>query len=181
MYCLPGDVRDVLYPGTATTVSSGAANLDSEFLLQFIAEAENEVNARLAVRYTVPFPDDTVPQVVATITRDLAAFYADASNRGQLAYSGQFDPILMRRDRASTLLDQLAKGQAELGQVIVTTDGTDGSHGTDAGRAGVVINTVRGGLTRPGMRGGGGDSLNMGGVDWEYHPWGPYGPYGGWW
>lgn len=181
MYCLPGDVRDVLYPGTATTVSSGAANLDSEFLLQFIGEAENEVNARLAVRYTVPFPDDTVPQVIATITRDLAAFYADASNRGQLAYSGQFDPILMRRDRASALLDQLAKGQAELG-VVVVDDGDSGNvHATDAGRAGNVINTVPR-LFGPGARGGGGgDSLNMGGVDWEMDPWGPFGPYGGWW
>lgn len=167
MYTLPGDVRDVLYPGTATTPSSGAADLDTEFLMSFIAEAENEVNARLAVRYPVPFPDGAVPNIVGTITRDLAAFYADASHRGQLDYSGQYDPILMRRDRATALLDQLAKGQAELGQPPAVGDDPSTVGASDAGRAGVVINTVPR-LFGPGRGDTGGDSLNMGGVDWEY-------------
>lgn len=173
MYCLPDEVRDMLRPGTATTVSSGADDLSDVYLLTFISQAESRVNAMLAARYAVPFDDAAVPTVVHGITRDLAAAYTDRATKGQLPYSSQYDPILMLKADADTMLANLASGKAELGQP--PTDGGPDPHASDAGRAGNVINPYDGALfsrRAPRERESiGGDSLNLRGVDWEEHWW----------
>ena len=135
MYCLPVDVRDVLRPGTSASPSGGASEMDSDYLIGFIEEAENEVNARLAVRYTVPFPDDQVPKVVSSITRDFAAYYADLSYRGQVGYQSENEPILMRRKGAQTLLDQIVKGDADIGGAASTSAGNTPAPRRGAGYA----------------------------------------------
>lgn len=108
-YVNPDDVRATL-AGTATLAGSAAALADDD-LLNAIYEAQDEVNARIAGRYTTPMVD--VPPLVGNITRDIAAYLATLTyRRGNPIQPG--DPVLLRYQRAQTLLGQVANGQIVL-------------------------------------------------------------------
>lgn len=136
-YLLPADVRNVL-AGTAALTGS-AATLSDDDLFEAIFEAQSEVNARLAARYTVPFADD-VPPLVISITRDIAGYLATLTyRRGEPVQTG--DPVLLRYTRAQALLTQAANGNL----VLPIADGI--ATGNEAATANAVVaNPVDGDL-----------------------------------
>lgn len=110
-YCTVADVRGVLAPD-ADDPSGTAAVLSDDQITAVIDDAQTEVDARLGVRYEVPFADP-VPQPVKQITRDVAAYLATLTYRKTLDLSDQ-DPVVLRYTRAMNLLTAISKGQADL-------------------------------------------------------------------
>lgn len=113
VYTSVADVRQVLSPGGSTAETLGtAASLGSDQIAESIAEAANEINARLASRYDLPFAAP-VPRLVASLNRDIAAYLATlVYRRGVPVAPG--DPIALRYDRAQKLLAGAASGTIEL-------------------------------------------------------------------
>lgn len=106
-YATASEVRGVLAPGGADP--STATTLDDAGLNQAIAEATAEVDARLR---GAPFPDPA-PDVVRTVTRDIAAYLATLVHRRGVPLNID-DPIRLRFQWARDLLAALAAGKAEL-------------------------------------------------------------------
>lgn len=112
------DVRNVLSAeGKADTAT--AASLSDGALQAAIDDATAEVNVRLAARYDVPFDDDRlgqarpVPDVVRTLTRDIAAYKATLTYR-RGAPLDQYDPSVLRYNAADKLLTAIVRGTATL-------------------------------------------------------------------
>lgn len=113
-YTSPADIRSVL--GSPTDPST-AASLPDETLQVAADEAQAEVDATLAGRFAVPFDEGNapvpVPPLVASITRDIAAFLATM----QLLKGSPIPPthpVLMRWQRATGLLKGIANGNVDL-------------------------------------------------------------------
>lgn len=122
-YCAPDDVRAVLTRDVSQPIGT-AASLDDPELTEAISGAQQEVDAKLAVRYTVPFPDSNVPDLVVKLTRDIAAYLADLTYRQGKDYESDRDPVLLRYTRAQALLKDLSTGQADIeGPTPPTTSG----------------------------------------------------------
>jgi len=108
-YLQPDDVRLIL-AGTENAAGTAASLTDND-LTDAIAEAQDEVDGRLAARYETPF--DAPPTVVVNITRDIAAYLATLTYR-------RGDPIQptetvqLRYNRAQNLLGQAANGTLPL-------------------------------------------------------------------
>lgn len=117
VYVQPDDVRAVL-SSSAASVEGTAASLDNTQLQQAIDAAEAEIDARLSQRYEVPFVVATLPKLVKDIARDIAAYLADLVYRGNVDYSSDTDPVMLRYRRAEKLLEQLASGE-----IVVPTYG----------------------------------------------------------
>lgn len=111
-YTDPTDLRLALAPGGALNPATAASLTDAE-LADAIAEAEQEVDGRLAARYAVPFPDGSVPPLVAQITRDLASFKATLVHRKGDPLPADH-PVRLRHDHAQALLRQLVRGEIDL-------------------------------------------------------------------
>lgn len=118
-YCTVDDVRAVLSAqGVSDTAS--AASLSDDDLQAAIDDTSSEVDARLAVRYDVPFDDDReteakpVPRLVRNITRDIAAYKATLTYR-RGAPLETTDPAQLRYNAATKLLSLVVNGQATLG------------------------------------------------------------------
>lgn len=112
MYATVDDVRGVLARDPAAPAGTAAELSDAE-ITTAITSAAAQVDSRLAGRYAVPFTDP-VPQLVADITRDIAAYLADLTYRQGKDYETQMDPVVLRYQQAQALLAQLAAGQADL-------------------------------------------------------------------
>lgn len=111
-YCVPADVVEVLDPA-GLNIPGSAAGLPSPALLDLIDEASARVNGRLAERYTVPFVDGSVPDLVKQITRDIAAYYAVlAANQGDPLPAGH--PAVLRYQAAMSDLVALSNGSMTL-------------------------------------------------------------------
>lgn len=119
-YTTVAEVKDILAKD-AENVARTAASLSDSKIQEQIKGAEEEVNSRLGVRYTVPFTDP-VPAVVEYITRDFAAYYSDMVYRQSKDFSSELDPVYLRYQRAMELLKDLASGDA----TIVPPDGGSG-------------------------------------------------------
>lgn len=108
-------VEDLLYalaPGGQDTRSGDtAASLERTQLEDAITEASQEIDLRLAQRYTVPF--EPVPPIIAQLTRDIAAYGATLTHRRGNPL-GQDHPIRLRYTKATGLLDKIADGTIEL-------------------------------------------------------------------
>jgi phage gp36-like protein len=137
VYATPDDVRAVVARSTSAGAGTSASALSDPVLIEALASAEAEVDARLASRYGVPFADVAVPALVRSLTVDVAAYLATLTFR-ESTDLGQDDPIRLRFARAQDLLGQLAKGDLDLPGV--TAD--DGSP-APAGRP-RVLNTYEG-------------------------------------
>lgn len=118
VYATAADVRTVLARDTFDFEGNAAGLLDSTIESQVVA-AQNEIDARLAGRYQVPFT--TAPAVVASITIDVAAYLCNLIYRESKDLT-QEDPMVLRYQRAIRLLDDLSTGKADL-------PGGDGSPG----------------------------------------------------
>lgn len=140
-YTTPAAVREVLSRDGTTTGT--AASLTDQRLKEAIQSAEAQVNARLAGRYTVPFPDSDVPPLVVDITRDIAAYLADLTYRQGVDYESDSDPVLRRYQRATGLLTDLSHGRAEL--LPADPDDPDAAVATEGGGA-VALQPYRGEL-----------------------------------
>ncbi|WP_027947214.1 phage protein Gp36 family protein [Amycolatopsis taiwanensis] len=112
MYVTVAAVRAILARDPTNPVGT-AAELSDADIASAITSAEAEVDAALAVRYTTPFADP-VPQLVADLTRDIAAYLADLLYRQGKDYETQQDPVLLRYQRAKDMLDKLAAGKRDL-------------------------------------------------------------------
>src|SRR3954463_10997354 len=109
-YATPATVREALAPEGDTGAATAAA-LTDEQLSDAIAEAQSEVDARLA---QAPFADGSVPGVVSSITRDVAAYLATLTHRRGNPLPSDH-PVALRYLRAEQLLGQGAAGNLELG------------------------------------------------------------------
>src|SRR5881396_3781198 len=112
MYATAGTVRAVLARDTTAPIGT-AAELSDADITAAITSAQAQVDGRLAVRYSVPFTDP-VPQLVADITRDIAAYLSDLTYRQGKDYESQMDPVVLRYQQALSLLGQIAGGQIDL-------------------------------------------------------------------
>jgi phage gp36-like protein len=139
-YSDPDTVRTILAPDGSTGLGSAAAMSD-EALQQAIDEVTSEIDGTLAVRYPVPFGEDDgnpVPALVATIARDSAAYLATLTYRqGNPLPVGH--PILLRYQRSSLMLSNIAKGIISLN--VGDTPPTE----TSSGEA-TVVNPYTGNL-----------------------------------
>lgn len=99
---------------------STAAGLSTPQIEEAISNAQNEVDAKLALQYKVPFKDfPDCPPLVAEITRDIAAFLADLTFRQDVDYTSENEPMLLRWRRAQELLQMLVVGSIQLTGVDV--------------------------------------------------------------
>lgn len=108
-YCTPEEVVDVL-TRNAAEVDGNAASVDGEVVEKAIADAQAEIDSRLATKYTVPF--SPVPPLVASIAQDIAAYLADLVFRENRDYSTELSPIYLRYQRAQAQLGRLQTGEA---------------------------------------------------------------------
>lgn len=108
-YCSPEEVVDVLTRDAAVT-KGNAASIDGEAVQKAIADAQAEIDSRLATKYTVPF--SPVPSLVASIAQDIAAYLADLVFRENRDYSTELSPIYLRYQRAQAQLGRLQTGEA---------------------------------------------------------------------
>lgn len=108
-YCTPDEVVDVL-TRNAAEVEGNAASVDGEVVTKAIADAQAEIDSRLATKYTVPF--SPVPPLVASIAQDIAAYLADLIFRENRDYSTELSPIYLRYQRAQAQLGRLQTGEA---------------------------------------------------------------------
>lgn len=112
-YCILDDVRDVLTRDASLTApedQNNGSTLDEENIAAAIADAQSEIDARLATRYTVPFAP--VPDLIKRITIAIAAYLADLNFRETRDMESEFNPVYQRWQRAVTLLGQLSTGEA---------------------------------------------------------------------
>lgn len=96
-----------------TDVQGTAASLPDPQIQDAIAEATSRVDGRLSQLYLVPFADPA-PELVQTITRDLAAFAADLVFREVRDYSSNLNPVYIRYQEALGLLKEIAEGKVSL-------------------------------------------------------------------
>lgn len=104
------------------TDDAGTGQADTAVVDQVIAEAEAEVDAYLAARYTLPLT--TVPAVVKRIAVDLAvwALYT----RRKLTD----EAVNARHKQAQRLLEAMARGTVSLGLPAATAPAESGPTGT---------------------------------------------------
>ena len=92
-----------------------AASLTDEQIEEAIDSATNEVEARLAGQYIVPFSQPPQsPPLIVEIVRDIAAFLADLTFRQDVDYTSGNEPMLLRYQRALDLLQRLETGAITL-------------------------------------------------------------------
>jgi phage gp36-like protein len=96
-----------LYP-KISTVSLTSANIHGIY----ISKAEGEINAKLAMRYTVPFSSDNVPPIIKSIAQDISMYYL--LRRIYTQNKKDKNPWLEEWKAARDLLDELAKGESIL-------------------------------------------------------------------
>jgi len=154
-YTDPQKIKDLLDP--AGNMGSGsAASLEDNVLQGAADRATTEVNSRLGSRYAVPFGDPP-PELVVTITTDIAAYGATLSFYGSTDITDT-DPVVRRYQSSMQLLADIAAGKADL------YPGEDGPPvtATSSGRI-TVRNPYSGSLFGP-------DNFNLSSPDLE-----------GWW
>ena len=143
LYCDLDDIRDVLTRDAALTApeeQNNGSTLDEENLAAARSDAQDEIDARLALRYTVPFAP--VPDLIRRLTIAIAAYLADLNFRENRDMQTELNPVRLRYDRAQTILGQLSTGEA-----VIPPDGSDPGNPPDTG-AGIRVASS---YSRPGL------------------------------
>ena len=111
-YVTPTELRQILSPDADPTAdTSSASSMSDAELQEAIDEAQTEVDAKLAARYTVPF--SSIPPIVEKLTRDIAAWLATlVFRRGDPIDPN--DPVQLRYNRAQANLLSIQSGKTEL-------------------------------------------------------------------
>lgn len=140
-YATVSDVRDALNPTGSPTDPGSASGMTDEALSEAIGRATDEVNARLAGRYRVPFTDP-VPGLITDVTVAVAAYKATLTHRqGELLLDRA--PVWLAYENALDLLTGLADGS------MVLPPPVDGGGGAVGGGGLTVVNPYAGDLFRP--------------------------------
>jgi len=126
VYCEIDDVRDVLTRDAAADEQNNGSTLDEENLQAAIADAQSEIDAKLALRYTVPF--SPVPDLIKRICVAIAAYLADLNFRENRDMQSDLNPVFARYQRAIALLGNLSTGEA-----VIPPDGSDPENPPDTG------------------------------------------------
>src|SRR5450755_3312007 len=113
MYCLPSDIRATV-AGTDAGTGTCAALTDMQ-LNAAIAQASSKVSAYVGTSFVVDAADPviTVPDLVATITIQLATFYATLTYRKGKDLS-QYDPVVLGAAEANKTLQDIVTGKIEI-------------------------------------------------------------------
>lgn len=111
-----------------------AASTNDDLIDDAIIEASNEIDVRLAGRYTVPFA--VVPSLIGTIARDIAAYMSDLTFREVRDYNSELNPVILRWKRATSMLQDLQEGK-------ITIPGLQDPQSGSQGEAVVAIQTDR--------------------------------------
>jgi phage gp36-like protein len=106
-YATPATVREALAPEGDT--AGTAASLSDSQLNDAITEATSEIDSTIQ---GAPFTG-TVPAVVSSIARDVAAYLASLAYRKGVELPSDH-PVALRYARAEMLLGKAAKGQLDL-------------------------------------------------------------------
>lgn len=101
-----------------------AASTSNDLVDDAIVEASNEIDVRLAGRYTVPF--DPVPAMISTIARDIAAYMSDLTFREVRDYNSELNPVILRWKRATSMLKDLQGGNITLPGLLDPVSGSSG-------------------------------------------------------
>lgn len=115
-YTTRDEVREILArveQGPSDIPEDTAASLPDGVIDDSIEQAESEINARLGVRYQVPFTDPA-PKSVRDLATDIAAYLSDLTYRETRDYESELNPVYLRYKRAMQLLADIAKGAATL-------------------------------------------------------------------
>lgn len=132
MYCLPSDIRSNV---AGTDAGTGTcAQLEDAQLLAAIQQASAKVSAYVGTAYVVDAADPVavVPDLVKSVTIQLATFYATCVYRKNKDFS-QFDPVLLSYNDAIKTLTDIAAGRIDVAP-------TGPASPTD--RPGHVVNTI---------------------------------------
>lgn len=97
----------------APAIPTTAASLSEAQITAAIVSAQAEVDGKLTARYAVPL-QDPVPTIISDITADIAQYLADLTWRQGKDYESAQDPVLLRYNRAQSLLNQIITGQIDL-------------------------------------------------------------------
>lgn len=143
---------------SATVGARTAANLSDEALQQALDDAHAEVLGKLSTRYTMPADASTAPDMLKSLIVSVAAYVAtlewlqgkDLSDR---------DPVVLRYQRAETMLSQILAGTLALegldrsaaGVSAYDAEGYNPAEGV--GLAGDVAAPTYGGLAPSGWQG----------------------------
>jgi len=132
MYCLPSDIRANV---AGTDAGTGTCAQLEDFQLEAaIAQASAKVSAYVGTSFVIDAADPVivVPDLVFTITVQLATFYATLTYRKGKDLS-QFDPVVLGAAEANKTLQDIVSGKIEVAPTA-PADPTD--------RPGHVINTL---------------------------------------
>ncbi len=97
---------------------SSATDVSTSLIANFIEEAETVVNAKIGIRYSVPFGVNSVPPVIQTITTKLAT--ASVITEIGMVSDDLAKGVLQRFDKYEEMLTEIGSGTMS----IVTSDGT---------------------------------------------------------
>lgn len=105
-------VRTVLSRSDGSTADT-AASLPDDRITAALQEADDEINAKLAGVYAVPFTG-TVPDMIVRIATSIAAYLADLTFREVRDYQSDLNPVFLRYRHAQETLTALASGSLDL-------------------------------------------------------------------
>lgn len=143
-YTDPNSLR-LLLTRDPTAPEGTAAELADVTLQIAIDTACAYIDASLANRYAVPFPDPP-PALIVQLALAMAAYHADTMHR-QSVDIGNDDPVLRRHNWAVGVLNAIAEGVLDLPDTQATSSTPDGTTPFDA-YSGVLFTTEDFGLRR---------------------------------
>jgi hypothetical protein len=119
IYASVNDVREALAPEGDFNNTATAASLSDAQLTDSLVEASSEVDAKVK---GAPFTTPTLPPIVQSITRDVAAYKATLTHRKGLELPPTH-PVALRFAWAENMLTLATQGKLDLSQ---DTEGTAG-------------------------------------------------------
>jgi phage gp36-like protein len=128
-------LRGFADPHLAEDPDYTAAMLDDAQIEYAINDADSQIDSVLRCIYALPLPDP-VPDIVVTLSTDMAAVLCDSMWRGSREYPTELAPARILWDRCTRILDRIGKGSLQLYNV---GEGPD-----QVGNASVVINPYDG-------------------------------------
>jgi phage gp36-like protein len=124
-YTTADDVRQVATPVTGN--GRGGWSLEDVDVDHHIRDAQAEIDARLAQRYTVPFPDvddvPATPEIIREICQDIAAYLCVLQANGGVPIPDDH-PVRLRYERKHQFLLDLQAGDMDVPGEDGLDDGT---------------------------------------------------------
>lgn len=164
MYCAPSDIRENV---AGTDAGTGTcAQLSDAQLTAAIVQASAKVAAYAGTDFTADALDPVVvvPQLIFTVTLQLATFYATVTYRKGKDLS-QYDPVLLGYQDAIRTLTDISSGKIDISPTAPNDPTDEGGHIRNTipktfrlsdsgveydGRGGVTAAGAGGGLLRDG-------------------------------